>query len=220
MFVSHLSLYGRLFLYPNDMGYFMFLQAQAFQSLYVKEINDGKETEEAVQRVKQESERTRDKHNELVKKVHSVREENSVLESQVAKSLDEIGEWEDKTLSAVKLLITYKERRDISRIEHEKAIREVEWLKRMMKCESSFSRSEFPVFTFLEINEATNEFDPSWKIAEGRNGTVYRGILLRMHVAIKMLPSYGSNSQSDFQHEVNVSCSFDAFIFNRRPQKW
>ena len=186
--------------------YHIVLQAKAFQSLYVKEISHGKDIEDAVGRVKEELERMKSEREELNKKLHVVREENLALESQLAKSQEEIGEWEEKTVSAVKLLISFREKRDRLRLEHENAVREVEWIRRLMKGEaSSFSRSEFPVFSFLEINEATNDFDPSWKIAEGRYGTVYRGILRQMHVAIKMLPSYGSKSQLDFQREVNLT---------------
>lgn len=180
------------------------MQAKTFQSLYVKEISQSKKLEEALERVKQELERRKNERNEFIKELQMVQENNLVLESQVAKSQEEIKELEEKILSAVKLLISFREKRDKLRIEHGNAVREVQWIKRSMNGESSsFCRSEFPVFSFFEINEATNDFDPSWKIAEGRYGTVYKGVLRQMHVAIKMLPSYGSKSQLDFQCEVN-----------------
>lgn len=147
----------------------------------------------------------KDERDEFRKELQMVQKENLVLENQFAKSEDEITELEEKIISAVELLISFKEKRDKLRIEHESAVREVKWRRRMIEGEtSSFCRSDLPIFSFLEINEATNDFDPSWKIAEGRFGTVYKGILRQMHVAIKMLPSYGSKSQLDFQHEVNL----------------
>ncbi|XP_024029204.1 U-box domain-containing protein 32 isoform X2 [Morus notabilis] len=184
-------------------------KAKAFQSLYVKEISQKKEIEETLGKVKQELERVKDERDEFIGEIQMAQENNLVLEGQVAKSQEEIKELEEKIISAVKLLISFKEKRDKLRTEHGNAVREVEWLRRLMKGDAtSFSRSEFPVFSFLEINEATNDFDPSWKIAEGRYGTVYKGILRQMHVAIKMLPSYGFKSQSDFQREVEIISRF------------
>ncbi|PON44186.1 Mitogen-activated protein kinase kinase kinase [Trema orientale] len=181
------------------------LYGKAFQSLCVKEISQRKEIEEMLARVKQETEMMKDECDEFIKELQMVQKENLVLESQVAKSQDEIKELEEKIISAVQLLISFREKRDKLRVEHGSAVREVEWLKRLMKGEtSSFCRSKLPIFSFLEINEATNEFDPSWKIAEGRYGTVYKGNIRQMHVAIKMLPSYGSKSQLDFQREVEI----------------
>lgn len=181
------------------------MQAKSFQSLCIREISQRKEIEEKQARVKQELERMKDEHDEFMKELQIVQRENLVLESQVAKSQDEIKELEEKIISAVELLISFREKRDRLRIERGTAVREVEWLRRLMKGEtSSFYRPELPIFSFIEINEATNDFDPSWKIAEGRYGTVYKGILRQMHVAIKMLPSYGSKSQLDFQREVNL----------------
>ncbi|KAL5567971.1 hypothetical protein UlMin_024546 [Ulmus minor] len=180
-------------------------KAKAFQSLYVKEISQRKEIEDVLARVKQEVGRMRGERDEFMREIQMVQEENTVLESQVAKSQYEIKELEEKFFSAVELLINFRGKRDKMQIEHRTAVREVERLQRLIRGEApSFSRSAFPVFSFLEINEATNDFDPSWRIVEGRFGTVYKGILREMHVAIKMLPSYGSKSQSDFQREVEV----------------
>ncbi|MED6162934.1 hypothetical protein PIB30_075162 [Stylosanthes scabra] len=41
----------------------------------------------------------------------------------------------------------------------------------------------------LEINEATNDFDPSWKSGEGRYGSVYKAVLPNMHVRCNFLPA-------------------------------
>ncbi|XP_062120383.1 U-box domain-containing protein 32 isoform X2 [Humulus lupulus] len=180
-------------------------KAKAFQKLYIKEISLIKESEEMLAGVKQELERMKDERDEFMKELRMVQKENLVLESQLAKSEDEIKELEEKIISAVELLISFREKRDKLRVEHGSAVREVAWLRRLMKGEtSSLCKPQLPIFSFLEINEATSDFDPSWKISEGKYGTVYKGILRQMHVAIKMLPSYGSKSQSDFQHEVEI----------------
>ncbi|KAM6555824.1 hypothetical protein CsatB_002843 [Cannabis sativa] len=180
-------------------------KAKAFQKLYIKEISQIKESEETLARVKLELERMKDERDKFIKELQMVQKENLVLESELAKSEDDIKELEEKILSAVELLISFRDKRDRLRVEHGSAVREVAWLRRLMRGEtSSFCKPQLPIFSFLEINEATNNFDPSWKISEGSYGTVYKGILRQMHVAIKMLPSYGSKSQSDFQHEVEI----------------
>lgn len=161
--------------------------------------------EEDLARVKEEVERMKDECDKFTKEVQMVENQKLVLKSRIAESQCEEEELEEKIISAVQLLISFKERRDKMRIERGNAVREVEHLRRLIKVDAaSFGRSELPVFSFMEINEATNDFDPSWKIAEGRYGSVYKGILRHMYVAIKMLPSYGSKSQLDFLHEVNL----------------
>lgn len=167
------------------------------------------EIEEDLARVREELVRMKDEREKFMKELQLVKNQKLMLESQIEESQCTVEELEKKIISAVELLITFKERRDKMRMERGNAVREVEQLRRLMKGSSANSgRSELPVFSFMEINEATNDFDPSWKIAEGRFGSVYKGLLHHMHVAIKMLPSYGSNSQLDFLHEVILLARF------------
>ncbi|XP_024928756.3 U-box domain-containing protein 32 isoform X3 [Ziziphus jujuba] len=180
-------------------------KAKALESLCGREMSQRKKMEEDLARVKEEVEMMKDEHDEFMKELQVIEKEKLVLKTQIAESQSEVKELEEKIISAVELLISFKERRDRLRIERENAVQEVEHLRRLIRGETaSFDRSEFPVFSFMEINEATNDFDPSWKISEGRYGSIYRGILRHMHVAIKMLPSYGSKSQFDFQREVQI----------------
>ncbi|GKF98421.1 U-box domain-containing protein 32 isoform X1 [Tanacetum coccineum] len=55
----------------------------------------------------------------------------------------------------------------------------------------------------MEIMEATQDFNQSLKIGEGRYGSVYKGILRHVRIAIKMLPSLGSQGDAEFEDEVN-----------------
>lgn len=163
-----------------------------------------KEIEEALTREKKEKERMKNQQDELMKELQMVQDQKSILEGRLEESKSTAQELEEKIISAVELLISFKEKRDRLRIEHGNAVAEVKKLSKLLNGEvSSFCSVQIPTFSFMEINELTHDFDPSRKIGEGRYGTVYRGILRHMHVAIKMLPSYGSQSQSDFQKEVN-----------------
>ncbi|KAK7860861.1 u-box domain-containing protein 32 [Quercus suber] len=182
-----------------------FEEAKALEDLCAKEMTQRKEIEEALTREKKEKERMKNQQDELMKELQMVQDQKSILEGRLEESKSTAQELEEKIISAVELLISFKEKRDRLRIEHGNAVAEVKKLSKLLNGEvSSFCSVQIPTFSFMEINELTHDFDPSRKIGEGRYGTVYRGILRHMHVAIKMLPSYGSQSQSDFQKEVEV----------------
>ncbi|PRQ60125.1 putative protein kinase RLK-Pelle-RLCK-IXb family [Rosa chinensis] len=178
-------------------------KAKAFESLCTKEMSQRKELEELLATIRQETEGLKDECDKYIEQVQIFRDKNLVLEGQLAESQCTVKELEEKIISAVKLLISFREKRDNMQAEYRNAIRKVNQLSTLGEA-ASFCRAEFPVFSFLEINEATQNFDPSQKIGEGRYGSVYKGILRHMHVAIKMLPSYGSKRQLDFQNEVEI----------------
>ncbi|KAM3730048.1 hypothetical protein ACB098_12G057900 [Castanea mollissima] len=180
-------------------------EAKALEDLCAKELTQKKEIEEALTREKKEKERMKSRKDELMKKLQNVQDQKSILEGRLEEYQSTVQELEEKIISAVELLISFKEKRDRLRIERGNAVAEVKKLSKSLNGEvSSFCSVQIPTFSFMEINELTHDFDPSRKIGEGRYGTVYRGILRHMHVAIKMLPSYGSQSQLDFQKEVEV----------------
>ncbi|KAL4595120.1 hypothetical protein ACB092_12G068500 [Castanea dentata] len=182
-----------------------FEEAKALEDLCAKELTQKKEIEEALTREKKEKERMKSQQDELMKKLQKVQDQKSILEGRLEEYQSTVQELEEKIISAVELLISFKEKRDRLQIERGNAVAEVKKLSKSLNGEvSSFSSVQIPTFSFMEINELTHDFDPSRKIGEGRYGTVYRGILRHMHVAIKMLPSYGSQSQLDFQKEVEV----------------
>ncbi|KAI4371554.1 hypothetical protein MLD38_019774 [Melastoma candidum] len=60
-------------------------------------------------------------------------------------------------------------------------------------------------FSFSEIQEAINNFDPSLKIDEGPCGSTYKGFLRNTNVTIKMLCSDSSEGPSLYHKEVEVT---------------
>lgn len=180
-----------------------FWQDEASESLRAKEISRRKEVEEQLVKEKQEVQKVKNQRDEIMHELQMVQDQNSALKNQFFESQCMVTELEEKIISAVDLLISFREKRDKLRIEHANAVREVKVLKEFRETDTKLSyRVEFPAFSFMEINEATNNFDPSWKIGEGRYGSVYKGLLCNRQVAIKMLPSYGCQSQLEFQHQV------------------
>ncbi|KAK7279931.1 hypothetical protein RJT34_24992 [Clitoria ternatea] len=181
------------------------IEDETLESRCAKEISRRKEIEEKLAREKQEVQKMKNQQDEIMCELKKVQDQNSELKNQISESQCSATELEDKIISAVDLLISFKEKRDKLRIEYANAVREVKILRRVGEADTAFSyQVEFPAFSFMEINEATHDFDPSWKIGEGRYGSVYKGLLCNMHVAIKMLPSYGCQSQSAFQYQVEL----------------
>lgn len=178
---------------------------EELQNWRAKEISRRKEVEVQSARGKNDVQEMKNQRDKIICELQMVRDQSSALRNQMFESKSTVTELEEKIISAVDLLISFKEKRDKLRIEHANAVRKVEVLRKFGEVDTTSSYVvEFPAFSFMEINEATQDFDQSWKIGEGRYGSVYKGLLRNMPVAIKMLPSYGCQSQSEFQHQVEV----------------
>ncbi|KAL0548679.1 hypothetical protein IC582_013142 [Cucumis melo] len=180
-------------------------KAESLESSCMEEVKKRKEMEELLEREKKEVERMNKERDGLLEELQHVEEQKSVLERKASEYQSDMEELEKKMFAAVDLLVSFKEKRDKLLIEREGAMDKLRKLKNIVKREPSrYHNAEMPMFSFVEIIEATRNFDPSWKIGEGRHGSVYKGLLRHMDVALKMFPSYGSHSQSAFQYEVEV----------------
>ncbi|KAA8533710.1 hypothetical protein F0562_031227 [Nyssa sinensis] len=178
-------------------------RAEASESLCMKEINERKEMEALLGRQKQELESMKNQHDKIIKELQIVQDQKLVLEGQMKESCCVKEELEEKIIQAVKLLVSFKEKRDELKIEHDNAIREINGPRKFVEEDAaSVCRPHFFAFSFWEINEATQNFDPSWKIGDGRFGSVYKGFLRHVKVAIKMLPSRGSQGHMEFEREA------------------
>ncbi|XP_058769807.1 U-box domain-containing protein 32 isoform X3 [Vicia villosa] len=178
---------------------------EALQNWCAKELTRRKEVEEQLAREKQDVQEMKNQRDKIVSELQMLEDRISALRNQLFESECSATELEEKILLAVDLLISFKEKRDKLRIEHANAVKKVEMLKKFGEVDTTSSYVvEFPAFSFMEINEATHDFDQSWKIGEGNCGSVYKGLLRNMLVAIKMLPSYGCLNQFEFQHQVEV----------------
>lgn len=184
---------------------FIILQAELLESSCMEEVKKRKEMEELLEKEKREVERINKERAELLKELQHVDEQKSVLDRKASEYQCDMEELEKKMFAAVDLLVSFKDKRDKLLIEREGAMDKLRKLKNIVKREPSrYRNAEMPMFSFVEIIEATRNFDPSWKIGEGRHGSVYKGLLRHMDVALKMFPSYGSHSQSAFQYEVKL----------------
>ena len=189
----------------KGFSFYIILQVISLESSSVEEVKKRKKMEEILETGKKLAEQMNKKRDKLSKELYDVEEQKLFLERKASEYRCEVKELEKKMFDAVDLLVSFREKRDKLQIEHEEAKNKLRLLKNMLKMEPTcFHSVEMPTFSFMEIIEATRNFDPSWKIGEGRHGSVYKGHLRHVDVALKMLPSYGSHSQSTFQYEVNL----------------
>lgn len=145
-------------------------------------------------------------HSQCLKELQTIHDQKPALESQLRETCCFEKELEEKIIQAVNLLITFKGTRDNLRMDYDTAIRKINRYKAMQTEEpSGLSLPQFFGFSFTDIIEATQNFKPSQKIGEGRYGSVFKGMLYNVKVAIKMLPSSGSQSDSEFKNEVTFT---------------
>ncbi|KAL3524291.1 hypothetical protein ACH5RR_017125 [Cinchona calisaya] len=179
--------------------------AEASEGLYSEEINQRQDVESLLKKQRQELETMKNEHNKIGKELQLVQNQKLTLERQIMKNSGTEKELEEKIIQAVNLLISFKGKRDALRIERDNALREAREFRKLIKEDAAaFCISQFFAFSFLIIMEATQNFDPSMKIGEGKFGSVYKGILHHVKAAIKMLPPCGSQSDADFEHEAEV----------------
>lgn len=175
-------------------------KAEALKTSLMNEKSRIKDLEEALAQQRQELERILNQLDLLKKELPLLQEENPILEHNLREWKSEEKVLTEKIIQAVNLMVTFKENRDKLQIEHDKAAGAIRSFRNLWLIKGS-------VYSFQEINEATHEFDPSWKVGDGKYGSVYKGFLDHRKVFIKMLPSSGSQSNLDFENEARFISS-------------
>lgn len=181
------------------------MQAEAEESVCKEDIIRSEEVDELLLQ-RQEIETMKNHLAQCSRELQLIQDQKPVLESQLSESYCSEKELEDKIIQAVNLLVTFKGTRDKLQIEYDSAIRKVNRYRALQSEDHlGTSPAQFFGISFPDIIEATQNFAPSEKIGEGKYGSVFKGMLCHIKVAIKMLPSSGSQSDSDFRNEVIFS---------------
>ncbi|KAJ8554418.1 hypothetical protein K7X08_025096 [Anisodus acutangulus] len=178
--------------------------AEVSYKLSKEKEDQRKEKEEILTKQKEEIERLKIQHDLCLKKLQMIQEKQLVLESQITESSYAGKELEDKIIQAVELLISFRKQRDEMQIERDDAVKEVNRFRKLVQDDADDCTKNFFSISFSDIIEATQNFDPSSKIGEGKYGSVYKGIIHHVKAAIKMLPACGSLSDSVFQHKAEI----------------
>ncbi|XP_010519497.1 PREDICTED: U-box domain-containing protein 32-like isoform X2 [Tarenaya hassleriana] len=180
-------------------------KSKALDNLCMKEMSRRKKLEELLGREREEVKKVKDQYDEFMKELQMVQGQNLQLENQIRKIGDMEKEYDENFVTAMELFKSFKQKRDERRIEHAKAVREVNALRKPVKGQSVISRgTKILKYSFMELHEATNEFDSSWKLGEGKYGGIYKGYLQHLQVVVKMLPFYGFQTHLEFQHQVEI----------------
>ncbi|CAI0472194.1 unnamed protein product [Linum tenue] len=180
-------------------------RVKALESLYAEESKQRKEIEQAIAKEKEEVDVMRNNRDKVNDELRVALDHKASLETQIAESDQTVKEFEQKIFAAVELLQKYKEEREELQVVRDNALRQAEELRRSRAEASKATMYEFfSEFRFTEIEEATNNFDPSLKIGEGGYGSIYRGVLRHSQVAIKMLHAHSMQGPSEFQQEVDI----------------
>lgn len=183
-------------------------KAEASENSCMEETTKRKEMETKLSEQIQEIETMKNQRDQLIAKLQTVKNHNPQLEDQISKAREAEKELEEKIVQAVNLLITFKESRDKLQDERDNTRKQINRLSKHVKedttTSTNLSQARFYKPSFLEIMEATQDFNQSLKIGEGKYGSVYKGILRHVRVAIKMLPSLGSQSDDEFEHQAEI----------------
>ncbi|KAK7295091.1 hypothetical protein RJT34_17994 [Clitoria ternatea] len=180
-------------------------RAKASESLYAEELNLRKMAEEELKKEREELENMKNQREKVKEELQLALDQKASLESQIASSELLVKELEQKIISAVDLLQSYKNERDELQVQRDNALREAEELRKKQGDASSTHVAQlFSEFSFSEVKEATSNFNPSLKIGEGGYGSIFKGVLRHTEVAIKMLHANSMQGPLEFQQEVDV----------------
>ncbi|XP_038894505.1 U-box domain-containing protein 33 isoform X2 [Benincasa hispida] len=178
-------------------------RVRAAEGLYAEELKQRKKVEQELAKEKAKLESIKTQLNKEMEELLVAQDQKASLERDLLESDLAAKELEQKFLSAVELLQSYKREREELQIQCDNALREAEEFRKNQSTDRYLPRF-FTEFPFREIEEATNNFDPSLKIGEGGYGSIFRGNLRHTMVAIKILHPDSSQGPSEFQQEVNV----------------
>ncbi|XP_009411514.2 U-box domain-containing protein 33-like [Musa acuminata AAA Group] len=180
-------------------------KAKASENLYAKEVRYRKEIEEALDREKLEVEKLKNQHAAVLKQLQNAIDENLELGHKLTESICTTRDFEEKISANCHLLHSLQEKCDTLQRERDGAVKEVEELRhKAVWTNAGISWPLILEFSYLELEQATQNFNNSLMIGKGGFGKVYKGFLRNTTVAIKMLHPKSLQGQNEFNQEVAV----------------
>ncbi|OMP00408.1 hypothetical protein COLO4_12717 [Corchorus olitorius] len=174
------------------------LQARELKISYTGELSRWKETEATLLKQTEELERIKQQRDQARK---IAKAQKLLIESQGANS-DHIKVLEAKVTSAMEQLQICQRERDELQRKLENTSKQIEENSNKQEETSSVNIPQFfSEYSVAEIHDATEDFDPSYKIAYGR---IYKCTLRHTEVAIKVLNQSRLQGPSQFQQEVDI----------------
>ena len=175
----------------------------------MNELRQQKVLQEMHEIKRQENDAMRREQEEAYAALYNANEQKVRLEHQISEIELYVKHNEDK-LATTKHQLEVLEA-DYDRLQHERdaAIRKVaELQEKNQQRVLAPSETLNTKFSLIELQQATQDFDPTLKIGEGGFGSVYKGILRNTTVAIKLLHPQSMQGQSEFHQEASKSFFF------------
>lgn len=140
--------------------------------------------------------------------------ETKRLEEKLAKKSTELEKLIKRHNEVLKENKILREENKVLRVmQHDMAI-EVEKLHQQIEERTSMNYDEANLmkFSYLDLKEATCNFNENLEIGKGGYGRVYKAVLHCTIVAIKVIHSGGNQGEKEFYQEVNTSDGSLLFI--------
>ncbi|KAL9228915.1 hypothetical protein vseg_004445 [Gypsophila vaccaria] len=178
-------------------------QAEPIEKFYVDEMKKRKQLEEDLEKVTYDRNRVREE-------LRVARERNLELEAKVENFDLVVKDLEDGIISNMELLQISEEERNALKNERDSVLNTAEELfNQSVDAANENAESKFfTTLTFSDIEEATNQFDPSQQLWECETRCTYRGVLSCTQVTVKIWRPEGMHGPEDFRREVEILSKF------------
>ncbi|KAL9245374.1 hypothetical protein vseg_019036 [Gypsophila vaccaria] len=171
-------------------------KAKPIERLYYEELQLKKMMEE-------DAENTKKMLDKLSLELSEALDHKSLFESQVEEFNVKVKELEKKLFSETGLSHMYKNERDQLQVEIDRALIETEEIrKKLAEGPCSSVDPMYYEISYLELQKATNYFNPLLKVGEGCCGSMYKGFLHHTEVAIKLLAPNRVQNVREFDEQV------------------
>ncbi|KAJ4778235.1 U-box domain-containing protein kinase family protein [Rhynchospora pubera] len=143
---------------------------------------------------------------DILEELHRLEGQRDALEDALASAKHMVKDLQTKLSEAHCLVFSLE--REVEELQQERAcaVKEVNLLReRVWELEHATREKEkFFEFSYEELKDATNGFDNSLKIGEGGYGSMFKGSLRGMTVAIKLLNPQGMRAKDEFYQEMDA----------------
>ncbi|KAL5675272.1 hypothetical protein ACJX0J_011403, partial [Zea mays] len=180
-------------------------KSKELEKSYMNELRQQKALKEMLEKQRQEIDVMRRQQEEAYAALYNANEQKVTLEQRISEIELYVKDKEDELARNKHQLEALQADCDRIQQERDAAIREATELHEKNRL-GVFAPSEAlnTKFSLIELQQATQDFNPMFKVGEGGFGSVYKGFLRNTTVAIKLLHPESMQRQSEFHQEASV----------------
>ncbi|KAL2892229.1 U-box domain-containing protein 33 [Bienertia sinuspersici] len=179
LIAEQLELLADSFFEQNHHCHLSAAQGKVSEGIHAEAVKRSKELEENLEKVKNDRDKLREE-------LQDAMDQNLILQNKISNYNLVTQQLEEGFVSNAELLQACENERDKLKIQLDHVLKTaVELLDQSAEAASNTDALRFlTTFTFAEIKEATNDFDPTLQMWEGENGSIYKGIVSHTQVEI------------------------------------